>query len=71
LRANSYTDLADGQWQAKFWEPRAATSLSRLCHQQDKRDKAHQGLAPIYSGCPEGFDTAYLQEVEVLLEGLM
>jgi predicted ATPase len=56
--------------QAKSWELRAAMSLSRLWQQQGKRDEARQLLAPIYGWFTEGFDTADLQEAEVLLAGL-
>jgi predicted ATPase len=56
--------------QAKSWELRAATSLSRLWQQQDKRDEARALLAPIYDGFTEGFDTADLREAKALLEAL-
>jgi predicted ATPase len=57
--------------QAKSWELRAATSLSRLWQQQGKRAKAYALLAPIYGWFTEGFDTADLQEARVLLEELV
>src|SRR5262249_37612538 len=44
--------------QAKALELRAAMSLSRLWHQQGKRDAAYDLLAPIYGWFTEGFDTA-------------
>jgi predicted ATPase len=56
--------------QAKSWELRAATSLSRLWQQQDKRDEARELLAPIYGWFTEGFDTADLQEAKALLDEL-
>jgi predicted ATPase len=56
--------------QAKSWELRAATSLSRLWQQQGKRDEAHALLAPLYGWFTEGFDTADLQEAKALLEAL-
>jgi predicted ATPase len=56
--------------QAKAWELRAATSLSRLWQQQGKKDEARELLAPIYSWFTEGFDTADLQEAKALLEEL-
>jgi predicted ATPase len=56
--------------QAKFWELRAATSLSRLWLQQGKRAAAYDLLAPIYGWFSEGFDTADLQEARALLEEL-
>jgi DNA-binding winged helix-turn-helix (wHTH) protein/tetratricopeptide (TPR) repeat protein len=62
-------DLARGQ-SAKALELRTAMSLSRLWHQQGKKDKARQMLAEIYSWFTEGFDTADLQEAKVLLEEL-
>jgi predicted ATPase len=45
-------------------------SLSRLWHQQGKRDEAYALLAPIYGWFTEGFDTADLQEAKALLEML-
>ncbi len=57
--------------QAKSWELRAATSLSRLWQQQGKRDTARQLLAPVYGWFTEGFDTADLQEARALLEELV
>ena len=56
--------------QAKSWELRAATSLSRLWQYQGKRAEAHALLAPVYSWFTEGFDTADLQEAKALLEEL-
>jgi len=54
--------------QAKAWELRAATSLSRLWQQQGKRTAARELLAPGYGWFTEGFDTADLQEAQALLE---
>jgi predicted ATPase len=56
--------------QAKSWELRTATSLSRLWQQQKKREEAHQLLAEIYGWFTEGFDTADLQEAKALLIAL-
>jgi predicted ATPase len=56
--------------QAKSWELRAATSLSRLWQQQGKRAEALELLAPVYGWFTEGFDTADLQEAKTLLEEL-
>jgi class 3 adenylate cyclase/predicted ATPase len=56
--------------QAKLWELRATTSLSRLWQQQGKRTEAYELLAPIYGWFTEGFDTADLQEAKALLEAL-
>jgi predicted ATPase len=62
-------DVARRQ-EAKSLELRAATSLSRLWQQQGKRAEAHALLAPVYGWFTEGFDTADLQEAQVLLEAL-
>jgi predicted ATPase/DNA-binding winged helix-turn-helix (wHTH) protein len=56
--------------QAKSWELRAATSLSRLWRQQGKRNDAHQLLAEVYSWFTEGFGTADLTDARTLLEEL-
>jgi predicted ATPase len=56
--------------QAKSWELRTATSLARLWQQQDKRQEAHDLLAPVYHWFTEGFDTADLQDAKALLEAL-
>ena len=56
--------------QAKSWELRAATSLSRLWQQQGKRAEAHELLAPVYGWFTEGFDTADLREAKALLDTL-
>ena len=56
--------------QAKSWELRVATSLSRLWQQQGKRTEAHALLVPVYGWFTEGFDTADLQEAKALLEAL-
>ena len=56
--------------QARSWELRAATSLSRLWQHQGKRAAAYDLLAPVYGWFTEGFDTADLQEARVLLEAL-
>ena len=55
---------------AKWWERRAAMSLSQLWQQQGERAKAYEHPAPIYSCCTEGFDTADLQEAKALLDEL-
>ena len=62
-------DIARGQ-QAKWWELRAAMSLSRLWRQQGKRQEARELLAPVYGWFTEGFDTADLQEARALLDEL-
>jgi predicted ATPase len=56
--------------QAKSWELRAATSLTRLWQQQGKRQEAHDLLAPIYAWFTEGFGTVDLQESQALLDEL-
>jgi predicted ATPase len=56
--------------QAKSWELRATTSLARLWQQQDKRQEAHDLLAPVYGWFTEGFDTADLHEAQALLDAL-
>jgi predicted ATPase len=45
-------------------------SLARLWQSQDKRQDAHDLLAPVYGWFTEGFDTADLQEAKALLQGL-
>jgi predicted ATPase len=56
--------------QAKSWELRTATSLSRLWQQQGKQAEARALLTPIYGWFTEGFDTADLQEAKALLRNL-
>jgi predicted ATPase len=56
--------------QAKWWELRAAMSLSQLWQRQGRRDAARQLLAEVYGWFTEGFDTADLQEARVLLNAL-
>jgi predicted ATPase len=55
---------------AKMWELRAATSLSRLWAGQGKRAMAHDLLAPIYGWFTEGFETADLRDAKALLDEL-
>jgi predicted ATPase len=62
-------DVASRQ-EAKSLELRAAMSLSRLWHQQGKRQKAHDLLAEVYAWFTEGFDSADLQEAKALLDEL-
>jgi predicted ATPase len=61
--------VARGQG-AKWWELRAAMSLSRLWQRQGKRAEARQLLAEVYGWFTEGFDTADLQEAKALLDEL-
>jgi predicted ATPase len=56
--------------QAKSWELRAAMSMARLWRDQDKRQQAHDLLAPIYGWFTEGFDTLDLKEAKALLDEL-
>jgi class 3 adenylate cyclase/predicted ATPase len=56
--------------QAKSWELRAATSLSRLWQQQGKRDDARDLLMPVFGWFTEGFDTADLRDARVLADCL-
>jgi predicted ATPase len=59
-------DIARKQ-QAKSWELRAATSLTRLWQQQNKKAEAHKLLSDVYNWFTEGFDTKDLQEARGLL----
>jgi tetratricopeptide (TPR) repeat protein len=65
----SAIDISRGQ-QAKSWELRAATSLSRLLASQHRRDEARTILAEIYNWFTEGFDTADLKDAKALLDEL-
>jgi predicted ATPase len=56
--------------QAKSYELRAATSLSRLWGEQGRRAEACDLLAPVYGWFTEGFDTADLKEAKALLHEL-
>ena len=56
--------------QAKSLELRAVMSLSRLWYQQDKRQEAHDLLAPVYYWFAEGFDTLDLTDAKALLDEL-
>jgi TOMM system kinase/cyclase fusion protein len=56
--------------QAKSWQLRAATSLSRLWQRQGKRQDAYDLLAPVYGWFTEGFDTADLKDAKALLDEL-
>ena len=56
--------------QAKSWELRAATSLTRLWQGQGKKTEARELLSPVYNWFTEGFDTADLKEAKALLTEL-
>ncbi len=55
---------------AKSLELLAATSLSRLWHQQGKTGEARTLLAPVYGWFTEGFETANLKNAKTLLDEL-
>jgi predicted ATPase len=52
------------------YELRAATSLARLWHGQNRWGEARDLLAPVYGWFTEGFDTADLKEAKALLDEL-
>jgi class 3 adenylate cyclase/predicted ATPase len=56
--------------QAKSWQLRAATSLSRLLCQQDKRRHARELLTPIYRSFSEGIATPDLQDAQAVLNAI-
>jgi predicted ATPase/class 3 adenylate cyclase len=56
--------------QAKSFELRATTSLSRLWQREGKQAAARELLTPIYNWFAEGFDTADLQDARALLREL-
>ena len=62
-------DLARCQ-QAKTWELRAATSLSRLWQEHGEWQAAHALLAPLVGWFHDGLDTADVQEAQALLTDL-
>ena len=55
---------------ALSWELRAATSLARLLHDQNRSPEAIALLAPIYNRFTEGFETADLRAAKALIDGL-
>jgi predicted ATPase len=63
-------DSARGQG-ALSWELRAATSLARLWHGQNRRTEALALLQPVYDRFTEGFDTADLKAAKALLDALL
>jgi predicted ATPase len=62
-------DVAREQ-EAKSWELRATTSLSRLRQRRGERAAAQRDLARAYNGFSEGFDTPDLREARDLLDAL-
>jgi predicted ATPase len=55
---------------ALSWELRAATSLARLLHEEDRSSDAAALLQPVYGRFTEGFETSDLQYAKVLLDAL-
>jgi len=55
---------------AKSWELRAVTSLTRLLIEQGRREQARAMLGEIYGWFTEGFDTADLRDARTLLDEL-
>jgi predicted ATPase/DNA-binding response OmpR family regulator/class 3 adenylate cyclase len=65
------TALAVAQQQgARGFELRAAVSLARLLHSQQRQDEARDLLRPAYDWFTEGFDTADLKQAKALLDEL-
>ena len=58
------------QQQARSWELRAATSLARVCRDQERLQQARELLAPVYGWFTEGFDTLDLKDAKALLDEL-
>ena len=58
------------QQEARLFELKAVTSLSRLWKQQGKKAEARQALAEIYGWFSEGFDTKDLIDAKLLIEQL-
>ncbi len=58
------------QQEARSFELKAVTSLSRLWKQQGKKAEARQALAEIYGWFSEGLDTKDLKDARALLEQL-
>jgi predicted ATPase len=59
-----------GRQGALAWELRAATSLARLLHEQNRTVEAAAVLQPIYDRFTEGLDTADLASARELLDSL-
>ena len=56
--------------QARSWELRAVTSLSRLLARHNRADSARRMVSELYSSFTEGFDTADLRRAKELLDTL-
>jgi len=65
----SALDLAHRQG-ALSWELRAASSLARLCRQQDRVNEARDIVGRVYDRFTEGFETADLRTAKQLLDHL-
>jgi class 3 adenylate cyclase/predicted ATPase/ABC-type transport system involved in cytochrome c biogenesis ATPase subunit len=59
------------QQEARWWELRAATTLSRHWHGEGRSSEAVSLLQPIYCWFVEGFDTPDLKDAKALLDQLM
>jgi predicted ATPase len=55
---------------ALSWELRAAASLARLWHDEERIEEARKLLTPVYSRFIEGFETTDLKTAKTLLDGL-
>jgi predicted ATPase/DNA-binding winged helix-turn-helix (wHTH) protein len=55
---------------ALSWELRAATSLARMRHRQNRASEARELLAPVCDRFTEGFETADLRAANALLEAI-
>jgi tetratricopeptide (TPR) repeat protein len=53
------------------WELRAAATLGKLWREQGNAAKAHALIAPLYARYSEGFDSADLRSVRLLLDELV
>ncbi len=60
-----------GRQGSRFYELRAATSLTRLWRDRGRRADARDLLLPIYDWFTEGFDTPDLKEAKALLDELV
>jgi predicted ATPase len=56
---------------ARHWELRAATGLARLWHNQGKRRKAHDLLAPVCASFAEESGTPDVERARALINELL